>query len=302
MPTLPLVLWLSLLLAACVPALDDDTVPDDDTCSDCPVDEDGDGADSLTDCDDTDPSIFPGAGEPCICDAVDQDCTGNTIDFDCDLACPDGQDMDGDGFASNMDCDDADPSIYPGAGEPCVCDDIDQDCTGDTRDFPCDLACEEEVDRDGDGAVAGFDCDDEDPSIYPGAEELCLCDSVDQDCSGDPLDFDCFLFCDETADLDGDGSPVTEDCDDNDASVYPGNVEPCACDAIDQDCSGVVDDFPCDMLCSYRQEGETCPGEGGVACEPGLVCCYPCGVPDCENICMVPCTDPWCAGGCPLYP
>ena len=39
-----------------------------------------------------------------------------------------------------------------------------------------------DADGDGDGAPASADCDDADPSIYPGATELC--DGADQDCDG----------------------------------------------------------------------------------------------------------------------
>jgi MYXO-CTERM domain-containing protein len=39
------------------------------------------------------------------------------------------------------------------------------------------------VDADGDGANDGPDCDDTDPKVNPGAEELC--NGVDDDCDGD---------------------------------------------------------------------------------------------------------------------
>jgi hypothetical protein len=51
----------------------------------------------------------------------------------------------------------------------------------------------------------------------------------------------------------------------------------------------------------------TCnPGDAGAGtacqsdneCQPGLKCCYPCGIPGCQNSCMAP--DP--SGQCPMFP
>jgi hypothetical protein len=82
-------------------------------------------------------------------------------------------DGDGDTFLSDVDCDDADPLVYPGAPE--VADDgIDQDCDG------ADLGA---VDADGDGAFSDVDCDDADPTILPGAPDG-FNDGIDQDCDG----------------------------------------------------------------------------------------------------------------------
>ncbi len=77
------------------------------------------------------------------------------------------------------DCDDDDPTAYPGAPEVWY-DGIDQDCAGDA-----------DGDADGDGydgiAGGGLDCDDQDPDVNPGAEEQCG-NGVDDDCDGDPED------------------------------------------------------------------------------------------------------------------
>ena len=61
-------------------------------------------------------------------------------------------DSDGDGYTSDVDCDDTDPSINPGANE--VCDGVDNDCDGEV---------DEGIDDDGDGIS---DCVDNCPDDY----------------------------------------------------------------------------------------------------------------------------------------
>ena len=53
---------------------------------------------------------------------------------------PSKRDLDGDGWASDEDCDDGDPEVFPGAEERC--DPVDHNCDGDVIDdavCPCDL-------------------------------------------------------------------------------------------------------------------------------------------------------------------
>jgi bacillopeptidase F len=52
-----------------------------------------------------------------------------TVTVSVDPENPGPSDADGDGFATNLDCDDSDPSVYPGAPET-KHDGIDQDCNG----------------------------------------------------------------------------------------------------------------------------------------------------------------------------
>ena len=67
----------------------------------------------------------------------------------------------------------------------------------------------------------------------PETESVCD-DGLDDDLDNaiDCEDSDCASSCD----VDGDGVSTAEDCDDNDASIYPGATE--FCDGVDNNCSG----------------------------------------------------------------
>ena len=202
----------------------------------------------------------------------DDDCDGQT-DEDCAVA-----DMDGDGVRpEDGDCNDYDAAFYPGATEPCcpasyvnpadAIEACDRDCSGGYT--TCDPA-----DLDSDGypnpspIPAMRDCDDSNPSVHPGAPEVCD-DGIDNDCLGDGDLHCCYADsepgCVGPFDSDGDHYVGAMDCNDNFDGVNPGAIE--VCDFVDNDCDGITDDGnPGGWAASPTDPGEVIQVQGGTVC------------------------------------
>ncbi len=164
---------------------------------------------------------------------------------------PGGNDSDG----SNSDTDGV-PDTDAGPADSDVAD----------TDGPDDIV----VDADNDGYGSASDCDDFDPTVNPGATEVC--GGRDDDCDGLTDDDDPGLDVTSAStwwlDQDGDGarsgtsrvlacaqpagtlsSQARVDCDDSNAAVYPFAFDP-GCDGVDTSCRGtpneifVPDDAP----------------------------------------------------------
>jgi hypothetical protein len=179
-----------------------------------------------------------------------------TYDFEADA------DQDGDPDAT--DCAPFDPNRGSTVTE--VCDGVDNDCDGDVDEGVTTTFYQ---DADGDtygdagssvqacatppGYVSdNTDCDDGDAAVNPGATEVC--NGIDDDCDGE-IDEGVTTTFYQDADGDGYGNAgVTTqacsapagyvadntDCNDGNASAYPGATE--VCDGVDNDCDGEIDE------------------------------------------------------------
>ena len=200
------------------------------------------------DCNDNDAAINPGATEICDAANVDENCNGLADNADA-TAADSGKtnfyaDIDNDTYtlasasrfcdsvtgyrtAASLltDCDDTNAAVYPGAVENCANDGVDNNCNGEANsdaeaidsvayfvDFDADnFGSSVAVAQQSCVAVVGSvldhtDCNDASAAVYPGAVENCANNGVDNNCDGSNLESDAIDRTTYYADTDGDGA------------------------------------------------------------------------------------------------
>ncbi len=191
-----------------------------------------------TDCDDTNNLLFPGQK---WYDDSDGDGFGNPAVELVSCTQPTGYVLD------NTDCDDTNNLLFPGQK---WYDDSDGDGFG--NNLAEQISCTQLEGY----VLASTDCDDSSADVKPSASDICDATNnvINRNCNAaDDSDLDCTDLC---GDHDGDGFVPTGftsdsvfcvfrfleegDCNDNDAEMYPGNIE--TCDTKDNNCYDGVDD------------------------------------------------------------
>lgn len=142
--------------------------------------------------------------------------------------------------------------------------DVDGDGVGDVCDNCPSTPNADQANADGDPAGAVCDCNDSEPTIYPGAPELCNgiddnCNTLIDDGAGDVVtwyqDADGDNFGDDAVSLEDCVQPSgyvldNTDCNDADPDIYPGAVE--ICDGKDNNCDGTTDGL-CPYQCDFDE-------------------------------------------------
>ncbi|MEW6214947.1 MAG: MopE-related protein [Nitrospirota bacterium] len=164
-------------------------------------------------------------------------------------------DADNDGYTSDVDCNDNNPAVNPGATE--VCDGIDNNCNEAIDEGVLNIYYKD-ADSDGYGDLnnstqactqpSGYvtnntDCDDSDPNEHPGQTWYKDADN-DKYSDGTKNTTSCtrptgYKVVSELIALSG-------DCNESDASINPGTTE--VCNGKDDNCNGQIDENACFIL------------------------------------------------------
>jgi Putative metal-binding motif/Thrombospondin type 3 repeat len=239
--------------------------PNTNACLVSSADTDGDG---LANVDDNCPAL----ANPTQTD-TDHDGVGDLCD-NCSTANPDQadsdangvgdhcQDTDGDGSFADVDCNDSNAAVHPGAVE--ACNSIDDNCNGQVDEAlgttTCGLGpCQQTVTN----CVAGVP-----QTCTPGTPTAEICNNVDDDCNGQVDDGMAPLTCGAGACLRSapacvGGQPGT---------CTPGTPTAEVCNNVDDDCNGQVDDGMAPLTCgtgACLRSTPACVGGQPGTCTPG---------------------------------
>ncbi|MCB2195746.1 MAG: hypothetical protein KQH79_07790 [Bacteroidetes bacterium] len=253
-----------------------------DACDETSTCECGNGiVEDCEECDDGNLSSGDGCDSSCQLEE-DQVCGDGICDAGencetCPSDCPCEDDADGDGYSADMDCDDNNPSIYPGAPEP-ECSLVDYNCDGQTA--PDGMQCSEGTCISGICVSDTETCND---GIINGAETDVDCGGPDcQPCSTASL---CNVNSDCESGICVNGICMEASCTDgiqngNETGVDCGGPDCTPC-IIDSDGDGIIDaDDNCPTEFNPNQLdsdgngiGDICDGcIVGAACDDGNSC------------------------------
>jgi hypothetical protein len=202
------------------------------------------------DCDDSNPTISPGAVEQCA-NLIDDNCNGQTDEEGAQGCVPYFYDFDGDNFGITLskclcapdpqtkftalntgDCNDNDATVNPSAIEKC--NNKDDNCDGQVDE-------ERQAEQCGVDGYSTFYLDADSDTYGVTGDTKCLC----------------FASGNYKATMGG-------DCDDSDASINPGATE--RCNDKDDNCNGATDE-------AWPLKGEPCDGPDSDLCLEGQYVC-----------------------------